>query len=37
MTVTGITLYSQMLQMLIQDEQRQLEDKGELIVNFFTI
>lgn len=34
MTVTGITLYSQMLQMLIQDEQRQLEDKGELIVNF---
>src|SRR5699024_10026596 len=31
---TGIIIYSQMLQMLIQDEQRQLEDKGELIVNF---
>ncbi|SHN31754.1 sensor histidine kinase [Gracilibacillus kekensis] len=34
MTVAGITIYSQMLQMLIKDEQRQLEDKGELIVNF---
>src|SRR5699024_1082648 len=34
MTVAGIIIYSQMLQMLIQDEQRQLEDKGELIVNF---
>ncbi|WP_208586034.1 sensor histidine kinase [Gracilibacillus suaedae] len=34
MTVTGIMIYSQMLQMLIKDEQRQLEDKGELIVNF---
>src|SRR5690606_4405633 len=34
MAITGITIYSQMLQMLIKDEQRQLEDKGELIVNF---
>lgn len=34
MTVAGIIIYSQMLQMLIKDEQRQLEDKGELIVNF---
>ncbi len=34
MTIAGITVYSQMLQMLIKDEQRQLEDKGELIVNF---
>ncbi|WP_163538934.1 HAMP domain-containing sensor histidine kinase [Gracilibacillus sp. YIM 98692] len=34
MTVAGITIYSQMLQMLIKDEQRQLEDKGQLIVNF---
>ncbi|KAB8137978.1 HAMP domain-containing histidine kinase [Gracilibacillus oryzae] len=34
MTIAGITIYSQMLQMLIKDEQRQLEDKGELIVNF---
>lgn len=34
MAIAGITIYSQMLQMLIKDEQRQLEDKGELIVNF---
>ncbi|MFC4402063.1 sensor histidine kinase [Gracilibacillus xinjiangensis] len=34
MTISGITIYSQMLQMLIKDEQRQLEDKGKLIVNF---
>ncbi|MGN8647728.1 sensor histidine kinase [Gracilibacillus sp. HCP3S3_G5_1] len=34
MTITGIMIYSQLLQMLIKDEQRQLEDKGELIVNF---
>ncbi|UOQ84259.1 sensor histidine kinase [Gracilibacillus salinarum] len=34
MAISGITIYSQMLQMLIKDEQRQLEDKGELIVNF---
>lgn len=34
MTIAGITIYSQMLQMLIKDEQRQLEDNGQLIVNF---
>ncbi|SER37633.1 Signal transduction histidine kinase [Gracilibacillus ureilyticus] len=34
MMISGVTIYSQMLQMLIKDEQRQLEDKGELIVNF---
>ncbi|WP_130859121.1 sensor histidine kinase [Gracilibacillus phocaeensis] len=34
MTVAGITIYSQMLQMLIKDEQRQLADKGELVVDF---
>ncbi|MDX8046329.1 HAMP domain-containing sensor histidine kinase [Gracilibacillus sp. S3-1-1] len=34
MTITGILIYSQLLQMLIQNEQRQLEDKGGLIVDF---
>ncbi|ENH96373.1 two-component system sensor histidine kinase CssS [Gracilibacillus halophilus YIM-C55.5] len=34
MTVAGVLIYSQMLQMLIDDEQRQLEDNGQLIVNF---
>ncbi|RCW73059.1 sensor histidine kinase [Saliterribacillus persicus] len=34
MTVAGILVYSMMMDMLIKDEKRQLEDKGELIVNF---
>ncbi|GAB2555925.1 sensor histidine kinase [Gracilibacillus alcaliphilus] len=34
MTLAGITIYAQMLQMLIKDEQRQLADKGELVVDF---
>src|SRR5690625_1273262 len=33
LTVTGIVIYSLILNLLIQDEQRQLEQKGELLVN----
>jgi len=36
LTVTGITIYSLILNLLIQDEQRQLEQKGELLVNMLT-
>jgi len=36
LTVTGITIYSLILDLLIQDEQRQLEQKGELLVNMLT-
>lgn len=34
MTVTGFVIYSLLLNMLIQDEERQLEQKGELLVRF---
>lgn len=33
MTITGYAIYSLILDMLIQDEERQLEQKGELLVN----
>jgi signal transduction histidine kinase len=33
MAVTGYVIYSLILDLLIQDEQRQLEQKGEIIVN----
>ncbi|WP_284141689.1 HAMP domain-containing sensor histidine kinase [Virgibacillus sp. LDC-1] len=33
MTVTGYVIYSLILGLLIQDEQRQLEQKGEILVN----
>lgn len=33
LTVTGFVVYSLILNLLIQDEQRQLEQKGELLVN----
>lgn len=33
MTVTGYVIYSLILDLLIQDEERQLEQKGELLVN----
>src|SRR5690625_443585 len=33
LTVTGFIIYSLILNLLIQDEQRQLEQKGELLVN----
>lgn len=33
LTVTGFVVYSLILDLLIQDEQRQLEQKGELLVN----
>jgi len=33
MTVTGFVIYSLILELLIQDEHRQLEQKGELLVN----
>ncbi|WP_047981016.1 sensor histidine kinase [Ornithinibacillus contaminans] len=33
MAVTGYVVYSLILNLLIQDEQRQLEQKGEIIVN----
>lgn len=36
LSVTGITVYSLLLNLLIQDEQRQLEDKGELLVKVLT-
>src|SRR5690625_3164046 len=36
LTVTGITIYFLILNLLIQDEQRQLEQKGELLVNMLT-
>lgn len=34
MAVAGFIIYQLILDLLIQDEQRQLEEKGELIVNF---
>ena len=34
MAVTGFVIYSLLLNMLIQDEERQLEQKGELLVRF---
>lgn len=34
MAVAGFIIYQLILELLIQDEQRQLEEKGELIVNF---
>lgn len=36
LTVTGFIVYSLILNLLIQDEQRQLEQKGELLVNVLT-
>lgn len=33
LTLTGFIIYSLILNLLIQDEQRQLEQKGELLVN----
>ncbi|MBM7571106.1 sensor histidine kinase [Aquibacillus albus] len=33
MTIAGITIYSLILNLLIQDEQRQLQDNGKLLVN----
>src|SRR5690625_1901523 len=33
LTVTGFVIYSMILDLLIEDEQRQLEQKGELLVN----
>lgn len=33
LTMTGFTVYSLILNLLIQDEERQLEQKGELLVN----
>lgn len=33
LTVTGYVIYSLILDLLIQDEQRQLEQKGEILVN----
>ncbi|MDY0410426.1 hypothetical protein [Paracerasibacillus soli] len=33
MTVTGYVIYSLILNLLIQNEQRQLEQKGEILVN----
>jgi signal transduction histidine kinase len=33
MSVTALTIYSLILNLLVQDEQRQLQAKGELIVN----
>lgn len=33
LTVTGFVIYSLILNLLIQDEQRQLEQKGEILVN----
>src|SRR5690625_6864459 len=33
LTVTGFVVYSLILDLLIQDEQRQLAQKGELLVN----
>src|SRR5699024_1707575 len=34
MAVAGFIIYQLIFDLLIQDEQRQLEEKGELIVNF---
>ncbi|MGM8212482.1 sensor histidine kinase [Virgibacillus sp. W0430] len=36
MAVTGFVIYSLILNLLIQDEERQLEQKGELLVRFLT-
>ena len=36
LTVTGYLIYSLILDLLIQDEQRQLEETGELLVSFLT-
>lgn len=36
MAVTGFFIYSLLLNLLIQDEERQLEQKGELLVRFLT-
>src|SRR5699024_1768927 len=33
MAVTGYVIYSLILDLLIQDEQRQLEQKGQILVN----
>src|SRR5690606_19425078 len=34
LSVTGILIYSLILNILITDEQRQLQQKGEILVNF---
>ncbi|MGM8366202.1 sensor histidine kinase [Virgibacillus sp. W0181] len=36
MAVTGFVVYSMILNLLIQDEERQLEQKGELLVRFLS-
>lgn len=36
MAVTGFVIYSLILNLLIQDEERQLEQKGELLARFLT-
>ncbi|GGN58753.1 MULTISPECIES: sensor histidine kinase [Oceanobacillus] len=36
LTVTGYLIYSLILDILVQDEQRQLEETGELLANFLT-
>lgn len=36
LTVTGYLIYSLILDILVQDEQRQLEEKGELLVSILT-
>lgn len=36
LTVTGYLIYSLILDLLIQDEQRQLEQKGEILVNILS-
>lgn len=36
LTVTGYLIYSLILDLLIQDEKRQLEETGELLVSFLT-
>lgn len=34
LSVTGVLIYSLILNILIQDEQRQMQQKGEILVNF---
>lgn len=36
LTVTGYLIYSLILEILVQDERRQLEETGELLVSFLT-
>ncbi len=36
LTVTGYLIYSLILEILVQDERRQLEETGELLVGFLT-